>query len=676
MTGNFITFSEIAYALDVSSRTIIRELDDCASWLNAAGFVLERKASQGIRLAGTEEDRDRLLQLLDPESVNFVFNTPDRLLFLRQSLLRENEPVKLFALGRQLKVAESTISGDLGRLDQWFTSYGLSLVRKPGLGIYLEGTENARRQALKDLLHEVWNENSLIELMFHPEEFSAGKRHQVLLQLNKQDLDHLRNLIQILEVWEKQNQLVHREHNFLNLVLHLFVLTWRQDQPFDQQVQTDESTLNTLALANSLLEEISMTLSMPWLTREVPSLAAQLPMLYPEILDEEPAKGGRIVIDASDLARQMISLIQSETGYAIHDEDVLVDALSSHLQLAVTRLQFNQMIHNPLEKEIRDHYPQWFELARKCAGLIEQMLNKRVPDAETAYLTLYLGAAMEKAASRSERHYHIAVLCPIGMSSSVLLASRVEAIFPQVTVDAIISFKQAPEVVNQQRFDLILSTADIALPGIPVLTVRPFFPEADQEKLRAFLKTLLPRKIAEKKQDTVDLLTQLSRVNDLVSGLYSLLNHFFFIECDCKSVDEAIILAARQIQPENAAAFADALVQRESLGPVVISELQMTLLHTRTTDITDLHFGLLRLAKPLIIDGQAISTILVMAAPLAIEPVKLDIMRMISRSIIDDPQFSQSLKQDSSTEIYHQLERLIKNNFPMNLASGEVQFIH
>lgn len=662
---NYVTFSSLAEQLDVSSRTIIRELDECEGWLNEAQIVLDRKAGQGLRLVATPDERQRLLQLLDPETLHFTYNTPDRLLYLRQSLLRTGEPIKLFALARQLKVAESTISSDLGRLDVWFSTYKLTLIRKPGLGIYLEGREVSRRQALQDLLHEVWNENSLIELMLQPAGSTEGRRFKVLLQLKTSDFDRLRSLIQIVEVWEKQNQLIHRERSFLNLVLLLVTLAWRQDFPAESD-DYDENDLQAMALANSLLEEVSMTLGLDWLTREVPAVAAQLPSLYPELESVDQSAGSRRIVDANALARDMISLIQSETGYAIHDEDVLVDALTTHLQLAATRLQFGQVIHNPLEKEIRDHYPQWFELAGKCAALITQALGVAVPDAETAYLTLYLGAAMEKAAARNERRYHIAVLCPIGMSSSVLLASRVEAIFPQVTVDAIISFKQAPEIIQQQRFDLILTTAEIALPGIPVLTVRPFFPEADQDKLRQFLKTLLPRKIAVQPTENEDLLSQLGRMNDLISGLFSLLSHFFCEPAQCNTFDEVIELAARRIQPDQPEQFAQALQQREALGHVVIGEQQMALLHARTTDVTELHFGLVHLNEPIELDGSAISSVLVMAAPQAVAPVKLDIMRLISRSIVDDEAFVQALKSAQAPLIYSQLERLFKKHFPLN----------
>ncbi len=665
-SNGFVTFGTLARSQSVSSRTIIRELDECEPWLKSADIVLERKTGLGIRLSDREKALERLEGFLDSQAIQAVLTVSDRLIFLRQYLIREPEPVKLFTLNRLIKVAESTISGDLERLEPWFVANGLTLVRKPGFGIHLEGHERDRRRALKSLLNEVLNENSLIELMLHPEDPSIQKRLQLAFGMNDQDLLNLRDLIQLVEAWENTNQLIHRERNFLNIVLTLFVLTWRQHHPDELSVNASAPSLKLLAIANGLLDESAMTLAMPWLLREVPVLAGQLPMHYPELSAGDPMGSDRPDIDAAGLARQMIALVQAQTGYAIHDEDELVESLTTHLQLALTRLKFNQTIHNPLEQEIRDNYPQWYELAGKCATLIEKIVKKPVPAAEIAYLTMYLGAAMEKAASLDERRFRIAVLCPAGMSSSVLLASRVEGIFPQVKVEAIISFHQAAEIIEQHRFDMILTTATIVLPGIPVLTVRPFFPKEDQEKLRHFLTTLIPRKISRPTQEKTDLRLQLGRMNELVSGLYSLLTHFFFVEHDCASLNEAIEAAARQLDPNQPQRMMLAFGEREAQGHVLLEEQRMALIHARSDDVKELHFGLIRLHHPLSVEDKPVDNILVMAAPLSVSPLKLDIMRLISRSIIDDDMFFQSLQGGTGSMIYEQMERLMKKHFPMS----------
>ncbi len=669
---DYLTFSGIARNLDVSARTIIRELEDCEEYLTTIDAAIEKRSGLGIRLQASPEVLGKLKSLLDSDVAIPVYGTPDRQLFLRQNLLIQEEPIKLFALSRQLNVAKSTISNDLDRLEDWFGSLGLTLVRKPGLGVYLEGSESDRRRAMSSILHEVWDENSLIELMLSSRDNAQHRKLRTLLQLKANDIDALQQLIQVVEIWEKQHQLPHIERSFLSLVLTLVVLIQRTYHPYLEIREPTHFSRQILQLADSLISDTESAIKRRIPDVEMYYIAEQLSVLYPDI----PVYSNSIipsdpVIDHKILARQIISLLQRDTGYALIEEESLVEALARHLQPALQRLQHHDVIHNPLEKEIRENYPQWFSLARRYAVLIESALNLPVPDSEVAYLTLYLGAAMEKAAARASRKYTIAVLCPIGMSSSVLLASRVEALFPNISVAALISLSEAPEIIQQQKFDLILSTADITLPGIPVLTVRPFFPEADQEKLRQFLKSLAHRKHIDPIETSESYIRQLRRMNELIEGLTSLLNNFFCLSARGDSLTKVIEFAAEQVDPEQVAAISREMERRESWGHVVVAEYKLALLHTRTDLVTNLHFGVIRLDKPVEIDGSAVDICLVMVAPYTISEEKLEIMRLISQSIVDDEAFVPVLKNESPQTVYQYLENKFKTHFQLNVQAKD-----
>ena len=53
-----------------------------------------------------------------------------------------------------LGVSEATVSNDLDEVAKWFDKFKLSLVRKQGFGIYLEGKEKAYRKALTAFIDE------------------------------------------------------------------------------------------------------------------------------------------------------------------------------------------------------------------------------------------------------------------------------------------------------------------------------------------------------------------------------------------------------------------------------------------------------------------------------------------------------------------------------------------
>ena len=71
----------------------------------------------------------------------------------------------LFYLSSLLGVTDSTISNDLDKLEGWFEGRGLTLVRKPGLGVYVEGEERRIRQAIIAYIYDHVTEEELLHLV-------------------------------------------------------------------------------------------------------------------------------------------------------------------------------------------------------------------------------------------------------------------------------------------------------------------------------------------------------------------------------------------------------------------------------------------------------------------------------------------------------------------------------
>jgi mannitol operon transcriptional antiterminator len=78
-----------------------------------------------------------------------------------------------------LDVSEATISNDMDKVEPWFAVRGIELVRKPGFGVYLEGTEKQLRKAIVDFLYQNYEHQDLLTL------FNTGQsqRHSRKLQI-------------------------------------------------------------------------------------------------------------------------------------------------------------------------------------------------------------------------------------------------------------------------------------------------------------------------------------------------------------------------------------------------------------------------------------------------------------------------------------------------------------
>lgn len=140
----WFTAAALGESVGVSRRTVMRELPGMEKWLAAAGFRLVRSPGQGIRLEEDESRRAALRVLLDGGQT--ALSRRERIDRLIALLFAEGGPVKTAYLAHQLQISEHTLSGDLDAAAAWLLARGVTLVRRAGVGVWLEGSpENLRR---------------------------------------------------------------------------------------------------------------------------------------------------------------------------------------------------------------------------------------------------------------------------------------------------------------------------------------------------------------------------------------------------------------------------------------------------------------------------------------------------------------------------------------------------
>ena len=156
----FQSAGELAERLGVSTKTVSRELPAVAEALKPYGLDLSRKKGAGFSIDGGAEAMASLKEFLGQVN-DKTFTPEERRSIIVSQLLPNQEPVKLFTLASLLGVTDGTISKDLDRLESWFKGHGLKLVRKPGLGVYIEGKEASIRQAIVAYIYENVGEQEL-----------------------------------------------------------------------------------------------------------------------------------------------------------------------------------------------------------------------------------------------------------------------------------------------------------------------------------------------------------------------------------------------------------------------------------------------------------------------------------------------------------------------------------
>ena len=134
----------------MSLRTVQRELKTLEDTLDPLGLSIEKKQSEGIRLSGDEERVKKLRNSLRSYST-FELEQNERSLLLFYELLKAKDGVKSGYLSGLLHISPKVLQKDLDFFEEEIRYSKLSLVRKPGYGISLEGREKDKRMYFVNL---------------------------------------------------------------------------------------------------------------------------------------------------------------------------------------------------------------------------------------------------------------------------------------------------------------------------------------------------------------------------------------------------------------------------------------------------------------------------------------------------------------------------------------------
>lgn len=156
-----LTVGGIADRLNVSARTVHRDLQPVSDFLGSHDLTLVRQSGRGVSVEGTAEAREQALESLR-ETGPTALGPEDRQRSLLSTLLAANRPIKLRALASGLKVAIGTVSRDLDEMEQGLSKFTLSLVRRRGYGVEISGREDNRRRAMRRLISQNLDDVTLL----------------------------------------------------------------------------------------------------------------------------------------------------------------------------------------------------------------------------------------------------------------------------------------------------------------------------------------------------------------------------------------------------------------------------------------------------------------------------------------------------------------------------------
>ncbi|MDZ5784290.1 BglG family transcription antiterminator [Marinococcus luteus] len=664
--------AEIAEEINVSSRTIHRDLDKLADWLASEQVELERRTGSGVRLKGAEEDIEEIkLRLQRPAVIEY---TPDERRTLLICLILESDgPIKLTVLGAELKVTIATISQDLDKLKDWLELFSLTLVRRRGYGVEVQGAEAAKRRAMSSLIAENVEEKELLSSIRHHiyernVQTEQGRVAERLLDMVGEN--HWSTVEQVLSNMQDQLPQNFADSAYIGLIVHLTLAIERISVGESIDINADymENLRDTkeFAIAEAIIQKLERVLefSIPeaeigYITMHLRGAKLRTPVENQLEVDHLP-----VALKAKALIHEMEKL----TGEPLGKNHSLYEGLVAHLEPALYRLSENMRIHNPLMDSIKENYAELFANLRQAADTV--FTESYLPDAEVGFLVLHFGTAIEREEAADP--LHALVVCSSGIGSSKLLESRLRKEIPVLGDLENVSLLDLEEM-NMDGYDLIISTIPLDPQPLPHLVVHPFLNEEDTRAVLRAADSIYRQQsragVSVKRKEAHEKTTSLYEIQLCVDLTVQMYHRFYMRKvAGGQNAEQAVHWIMDELKKENivqdAGSIAKEIWEKQAKG-FAIPGTNVALFHTRSALVNEPSLTLWGLEAPQALtamDGKTtdVDRILVMLAPEQERKEVFELMSTISEEMLMNPDRLDVLRSGEENDIQKHIDEVFR----------------
>ncbi|GGH84758.1 mannitol operon transcriptional antiterminator [Pullulanibacillus pueri] len=647
-----ITIKSLAEQINISERTVHRDLKGIEEILKAHHLSLIKKAGVGIRINGKSSDIEALKLTLYRQTHN-DYTPEERQTIILCHLLEAVEPMKIIALANELNVTIVTISNDLNKLDQRLKAYHLTLIKKRGYGIELKGTEDAKRKAMSDIIAQNLDEGEFLSLVRkniqNKESHYTDTLSEKLLGLVEKE-----KLIIVEKIVDEINSELDyfiADSAFIGLVVHLSLAIERILQ--GENIVMDPATLESLKLtseykiAHKMIERIETVFDIEIPEAEIGYITMHLQgakLRYEnEYAFESP------YMEIANKAKQLIEHVGQALDVDLTSHYSLFQGLVVHLTPALHRIKQRMRIHNPLYERIKKDYAELFAVIKKKAGIVFPELS--IPDEEIAFLVLHFGSALMN--HKQMGNFSALVICSTGIGTSKILSTRLTQEIPEIKAIKNVSLFEL-EDINTSDFDLVLST--IRLPNLSdhYILVSPMLTENEIKQIKDFIKgksniysETWPKPLPPFQKKRVSAVVEgLTKINHYTQSILAILQGF-----KVKTVKEASTIEAALLEVceglvddgsiEDVEKVVTSLLMREKLGGLGIPNTRLALFHSRSSDVKQPVFTINVLPTPLKIKAMDdswldVDQLLLLLAPELAPPQEMEVLSFISSLIIEN----------------------------------------
>lgn len=469
---DYHTSKEIGEVMELSSKTIRKEINLLNSVIKDKGAIIESKPGKGYIFKIV--DKDKFKNFLKSDWYKYAYYQQEsgekyiRYENILKMLLFSNSYIKQFELAEIFHISESQINKDLPCVKEILATYDLNLISKPYYGMKIEGSEKNIRLAIKNEIGEDPN-------LFDDDDDE-----------NKELFNKIQTIIDNIDFGEDYYM---PYVNFKNLVIHIYISILRIRQKkfisLPKDIESKVTCCGEFDLANRIVNKLKDELNIDIPKQELVYITMHL-IAKNTIRDQE-----KISTEILELSQQVIDEIYMVSRYDFRANIDFFFALAIHLGPLINRIKYGFDMKNPILEDIKDNKVPYL-IATIAANTINEKYKTKLSEDEIGYLALHIMAAINNNNLNKKK---ILIVCGSGNSSAQIMKAQLNRQFKNNIEEIVITDLRNLKNINPNNYDLVISSVELdKCCDIPVVYVDIIFSKVDLENIKiAFDDTRLAK---------------------------------------------------------------------------------------------------------------------------------------------------------------------------------------
>ena len=638
--GEALSIKEIAKATKIKERTLYREIKNLEDSLQRLGIELVKEKSRYI-LKGNVSSLDS--SLFETNFEDYAYSTETRLTLILCFLIL-NEDTSIKDISDKLMLSYNTVATTITTIEKILFDYKLTLIRKKGQGIEIEGKEVDRRVLLISLL---CNEIS-------DEEFFTRLNNRDILSSNP--FIKFLNFDLIKKVFYENKHLdifnLYTDSSIKKILISLSVVFLRISYTTEIKENFTAQEYNSIiSLLNASKEIVDFDI-----TEDIIQFLIKI-LKTCRLIEQLSYFNDKYSYTLVYKINLLIKYVSEKMNVDFTQDTNLSSGLIAHVESAIKRHQMNLTEENDeLLEFVLKNYNELYLIIKSELLVVFDEINFN--STELSYIVIHFASSFEQIYRKN--FIRALVICASGIGSSKILGSQIRKNIPEIkNLEYTVPSKVTKSLVN--NYDVVISTIELEQ-DIDYLLIPTILKEKDisliQERILA--SRSFKRNDFVKSEDSFN-------IDKLGSACQIILKNTEYIVADNTKNNEEIldnIFENSTLVINNKEEIVDSLLDRHNKSSVVIPNTDIALFHTLDKELAEPFIIICSLNNVLAMkdamgEEQRVEYFIIMVSPNEQEYTEL--LSQISIAILDDKIFGEALTSKNKNFILTKVELILKN---------------